>query len=249
MTEPSQSDAQSEDRVEPPFEPNVAPPSGASRPRVWPRVLITAGPTHEPIDSVRYLANRSSGKMGIALAEASSARGWTTTLLLGPSALRPADSSHLTVHRFRTTADLQQLLSQSWPRHDWLIMAAAVADYRPKPAPEVKIRRTSTQMTLELEPTPDLLAALAAASRPDQRRIGFALEPADELIQRAGDKLARKSLDAIVANPIETMDSDRITAHLLFAGGRRAEPAGSLLKADAAAWLLDAFAEGFCVKG
>ncbi|TVQ52232.1 MAG: phosphopantothenoylcysteine decarboxylase [Phycisphaerales bacterium] len=204
-----------------------------------PRVLITAGPTHEPIDSVRYLANRSSGKMGIALAEASSARGWTTTLLLGPSALRPADSSHLTVHRFRTTADLQQRLQQSWPQHDWLIMAAAVADYRPKPASEAKLRRTSTKMTLELEPTPDLLAELAAGSRPDQRRIGFALEPADELVERARDKLARKSLDAIVANPLKTMDANEIEAILLFADGAEISSNGSLSKSAGAKWILD----------
>lgn len=212
--------------------------------RSGPRVLITAGPTHEPIDSVRYLANRSSGKMGVALAEASSARGWTTTLLLGPSALRPATSSSLTVERFRTTSDLQQLLREHWPRHDWLIMAAAVADYRPKhPSTETKLRRTSSDLTLELEPTPDLLAELAATSRPDQRRIGFALEPADELIQRAEAKLARKHLDAIVANPIETMDSDRITAHLLFADGSRVATEGSLSKAEGAEWVIERIGE------
>src|SRR5690554_2027016 len=98
-----------------------------------PRVLITAGPTQEPIDSVRYLSNRSSGRMGLALTEAALHRGFSVTLLLGPVIMN-SDPSNLTtanVLRFRTTADLQRAIRQYWPKHDVLIMAAAVADYRP----------------------------------------------------------------------------------------------------------------------
>src|SRR5688500_9859369 len=95
-----------------------------------PHVLITAGPTHEPIDSVRYIANRSSGRMGLALAEAAMERGWATTLVLGPTPLTPTENSHLRIVRFQSTDDLQSLLGKLWPSHDVLFMAAAVADYR-----------------------------------------------------------------------------------------------------------------------
>ena len=91
------------------------------------RVLITAGPTHEPIDAVRYIGNRSSGKMGLALANATLRRGWPTTLLLGPTAINPPDHSQLTTIRFQSAADLRQLLAEYWPKHDVLFMAAAVA--------------------------------------------------------------------------------------------------------------------------
>src|SRR5688500_7711901 len=96
---------------------------------IKPRCLITAGPTHEPIDEVRYLGNRSSGRMGIALAAASTRRGWQTTLLLGPTHLEPPQHSCLKVLRFQTAAELQALLHSQWPLHDVLLMAAAVADY------------------------------------------------------------------------------------------------------------------------
>jgi phosphopantothenoylcysteine decarboxylase / phosphopantothenate---cysteine ligase len=207
------------------------------------RVLITAGPTHEPIDAVRYLGNRSSGRMGVALAEAAAARGWQATLLLGPTALPPPpDGSHLTVVRFQTTADLQALLRDHWPRHDLLIMAAAVADYRPRasvPQTAAKIKRGSASFTLELEPTPDLLAELAAVAQPRQTLVGFALEPAERLLPSAREKLAHKRLHAIVANPLETMDSPTITATVLCADGRVLTPPADMPKAAFARWLLD----------
>lgn len=204
------------------------------------RLLITAGPTHEPIDAVRYLANRSSGRMGLALAVAACRRGLPTTLLLGPVALKPPDSSHLRTFRFLTTADLQALLTTHWPQHDVLIMAAAVADYRPVLTdPAGKIRRQKRDLTLKLEPTPDLLAALAPLTRPDQTIIGFALEPEDELQAQAKAKLIRKGLDAIVANPLKTMDSDRITASVLLRTGGTLDPPADLDKPSFAEWLLD----------
>jgi phosphopantothenoylcysteine decarboxylase/phosphopantothenate--cysteine ligase len=178
-------------------------------PSSGPRLLVTAGPTHEPIDAVRFLGNRSSGRMGWSLADAAARRGWTTTLLLGPTESPLPVCSQVRVRRFRTAAQLADLLDEEWPGHDVLIMAAAVADYRPaRPADDGKLRRDGP-VVLELEPTPDLLAGLAARTRADQVTIGFALEPAERLDVSAREKLARKSLDAIVANPLETMGSVR----------------------------------------
>jgi phosphopantothenoylcysteine decarboxylase / phosphopantothenate---cysteine ligase len=213
-----------------------------------PRVLITAGPTHEPIDAVRYLANRSSGRMGLALTEAAVARGWPTTLLLGPTHLQPPESSHLETIRFQTTADLQRLLREHWPQHDLLLMAAAVADYTPVsrqdphgdsgPPPAGKIKRSDQPLHLELRPTPDLLAQLAAITRPDQRVVGFALEPSDRLLDSAREKLKRKRLDAIIANPLETMDAPDITASVIFPDGRCVDAPPNLAKREFAQWLL-----------
>ena len=214
------------------------------------RVLVTAGPTHEPIDAVRYIANRSSGRMGIAVAEASIDRGWPTTLLLGPTPLEPRPSapappepqghSGPALQRFRTTDELRTLLLEHWPGHDTLIMAAAVADYRPTAARSPKQTRGSVAWLLELEPTPDLVAELAAASREDQTIIGFALEPPERLEAYAREKLAAKGLAAIVANPIETMDASEISATLLLRDGRTFRPPKSpLTKESFARWLLD----------
>lgn len=201
-------------------------------------MLITAGPTHEPIDAVRYLANRSSGRMGLSLAEAALARGHTVTLLLGPSALCPPPGAD--VHAFTSTADLERLLETHWPQSDVLLMTAAVADYRPARMPQGKIRRSASALRLELEPTPDLLAAAVAAARPGQTVIGFALEPAEELEGAARAKLGAKGAHAIVANPLETMGSRTIWAIVLLPDGRVLRPPGGTLSKRAFAdWLLD----------
>lgn len=200
-----------------------------------PRLLVTAGPTREPIDSVRYLSNRSSGRMGLAIAAAGQARGWDTTLLLGPvTADVPPGTDPI---RFETTAELASLLEEHWQRHDMLIMAAAVCDHRPATRHDGKLHRDGPQ-TIELEPTDDLLASLRGMTRPDQIRIGFALEPRDRLEASAIRKLERKQLDAIVANPLETMDGDQVDAILLGADGTRTAP-GAMTKEDFASWLLD----------
>ena len=205
-----------------------------------PALLITAGPTHEPIDAVRYIGNRSSGRMGQSLAEEAARRGLPVTLLLGPTNLAPPSDSRIAVHRFRTTAELQRLLADHWPRHDVLIMAAAVADYRPvRPSEDAKLRRGDTTLTLELEPTSDLLAEAAASKRPGQVIIGFALEPHERLLESASAKLRRKNVDAIVANPLETMESDQIIATLILADGRVAHAPPAMSKPAFAAWLLD----------
>ena len=205
-------------------------------------MLITAGPTHEPIDAVRYIANRSTGRLGIAVAEAAVHQGRSTTLLLGPTPLQPPEDSRLTTIRFRTTADLQALLNEHWPAHDILVMAAAVADYRPAdPAgPSSKRPRGGTSWMVELVPTPDLLAEAAAAARPDQITIGFALEAPDDLVERARRKLAAKRVDAIVANPLATIGSDRIDATVFLRDGQTLRPPGpDCTKREFAVWLLD----------
>lgn len=213
------------------------------------RLLITAGPTHEPIDAVRFIGNRSSGRLGIALAERAASRGVDTTLLLGPTALGPSDTRARTV-RFRTTADLQALLETHLPECDVLVMAAAVADYRPRAdaasalggSPTGKLRREKRTITLELDPTPDLLAGCAQRVRESggrQRLIGFALEPREGLLDAARAKLARKGCDAIVANPLETMDAPTIEASLVWKDGRVVSTGGPIDKGAFADWLLD----------
>jgi phosphopantothenoylcysteine decarboxylase/phosphopantothenate--cysteine ligase len=203
-------------------------------PRV--RALVTAGPTHEPIDAVRYLGNRSSGRMGCAVAAALAARGAEVTLLAGPGVDAPAGIPTI---QFRTAHDLHQALEQHWPDHDLLVMAAAVADFRPAaPATTAKLRRGDRPLHLALEPVPDLLAGLAAGARPDQTLVGFALEPIEDLDRSARAKLVRKGLHAIVANPIETMDSVEVDGRLITADGHEHRPAGGRCPKSAfAAWM------------
>ncbi len=207
------------------------------------RVLITAGPTHEPIDGVRYIANRSSGRVGIAIAEAAARLGCDVTLLLGPTPRSP-QHTRIRAVRFQSTADLERLLAEHFPTCDLLIMAAAVADYRPRnpSSGATKLRRTEQALTLELEPTPDLLAAVAKAKRPGQTVVGFALEPAERLMESARSKLARKNLDFIVANPLETMDAPTIAATVIGHDGSTRQTPGAMEKEQFGEWLVDLLA-------
>ncbi len=210
-------------------------PSEASRPRI----LITAGPTWEPIDRVRFLGNRSSGRLGVEMAHAARARSLPTTVLLGPGV--HADlPSQVAIERFQTTADLEASLRDFWPEHDILIMAAAVADFRPAGTPpEGKIERGGGGIDLRLEATPDLLAELAKLDH-HGTRIGFALEGPENLGVRALEKLTKKHLHAIVANPLDTMESDSIEGVLIPRGGEpRRPPTERMSKPDFAAWLID----------
>ncbi|KAA0216973.1 MAG: phosphopantothenoylcysteine decarboxylase [Leptolyngbya sp. PLA3] len=217
-----------------------------SRPR---RLLITSGPTQEPIDAVRFIGNRSSGRLGAALADAAAADGWQVTLLAGCESRRPT-SPLVRISPFRTTADLERLLSVEVPRTDVLVMAAAVADYRPVLQPgalDGKTRRKNARLVLELEPTPDLLAGCRRLRRPGQVFIGFALEPREELLTSSRSKLARKGLDMVVGNPLATMDAQTIEATLVGAPGTpfqtpRSTP-GPIPKPEFARWLLAAIAE------
>lgn len=209
--------------------------------RIGGRILITAGPTHEPIDAVRFIGNRSSGRLGVALADEAARRGWDVTLLLGPAPRMPTDSRVRTT-RFRTCADLEVLLSRMAPRADVLVMAAAVADYRPKVDPSFfggKFRRKHETLNLPLEPTPDLLASVAAGRRPEQLLVGFALEPRDELLASARAKLERKGIDLIVGNPLETMDSETIEAVVIGRDGTEVRTPGPITKDSFAGWLMN----------
>jgi len=212
-----------------------------------PRLLIAAGPTYEPIDSVRFIGNRSSGKLGIGLALEASRRGWDVIILLGPNTPIP-EAPGLKVIGFRSTADLQGLLQSHMPQVDALIMAAAVADFRMPDSADLseKLQRTEDGYTLNLVPTPDLLAECSVNAREDQFLVGFALEPRDRLMESAWRKLGRKNIDLIVANPLETMDSDEIEATLLGHADRGVlfdQPKQvHTTKAEFAKWLLEEIA-------
>ena len=165
------------------------------------RVLISAGPTQEPIDPVRFISNRSSGKMGYALAEAAQARGARVVLVSGPTAL-PAPRG-IEIVPVETAKDMTNALSTRLAWSTVVIMAAAVADFRPLHPASQKIKKQGqTDQTLALERTTDILAALSA-QRTTQLLVGFAAETHD-LIAHAQDKLAAKGLDLIVANDVTT---------------------------------------------
>ncbi len=166
------------------------------------------------------------------------------TLLLGPNAVLPTNSA-VEVIRFFSLLDLQSLLQAHWSQADTLIMAAAVADYRPVISPndlDRKRKREGGDFTLRLEPTPDLLAQCAQDARANQLLVGFALEPKEELVASAREKLRRKNIDLIVANALETMDSDSIEATLLGNPDRgvpdQQSTPGLLSKAAFAQWLI-----------
>lgn len=163
------------------------------------RILITAGPTHEPIDPVRFIGNRSSGKMGFALANAAALRGADVTLVAGPVALgTPKNVRRIDVE---TAQQMHDAVMDELPRHTVLIMAAAVADYTPVQVAEHKIKKLGSHahgISLELRTTPDILHDVAER-KTEQTVIGFALETANEL-EHAKQKLEKKKLDLIVLN-------------------------------------------------
>ena len=230
----------------PPNNSTTTPPRPESV-RPGPTLLVTAGPTLEPIDAVRFIGNRSSGRLGVALADEAARRGWKVTLLLGPVCVRAGEPG-VRVRSFRTCADLQGLLAEEAPGADVLIMAAAVADFRPRPHPAMsggKFRRQGEGIVLELEATPDLLAGVAAARRPGQVLVGFALEPRADMLISGRAKLERKGVDLVVANPLETMDSEGIEGVALGPDGFEARPPepGAIAKASFAGWLLDVVSE------
>jgi phosphopantothenoylcysteine decarboxylase/phosphopantothenate--cysteine ligase len=165
------------------------------------RVLITAGPTYEDIDPVRYLGNRSSGRMGIALAEAARRRGAAVTLVLGPSTL--AVPAGVDLVRVRSAADMHAAVMQALPGQDVVVMAAAVADYTPEAPAAQKIPKAEGPLTLTLTRTRDILADLGAArdGAGHPVLVGFAAETADA-VARGRRKLHAKGVDLVVANDV-----------------------------------------------
>ncbi|SER25346.1 bifunctional phosphopantothenoylcysteine decarboxylase/phosphopantothenate synthase [Neolewinella agarilytica] len=162
------------------------------------KLLITAGPTFEDLDPVRYLGNRSTGRMGIALAEAAAARGATVHLVLGPTSLT-TDAAGVTVHNVRSAREMHAASVANWPKADAAILAAAVADYRPKKIAGQKIKKGEKPLKVELVRNPDIAAELGEDKKTNQRLVGFALETENGL-ENARRKLERKNLDFIVLN-------------------------------------------------
>jgi phosphopantothenoylcysteine decarboxylase/phosphopantothenate--cysteine ligase len=160
-------------------------------------VIVTAGPTRERIDPVRVLTNRSSGKMGYALAEAAWQRGAEVMLVSGPVA--PAVPVGVTVRGVESTAEMEAAVTAEMPTADVLIMAAAPADYRPASRSDTKRPREAGEITIAMTPTSDILAAATAVRRPGSLIVGFALETGDALAKGRA-KLVRKQLDLIVVN-------------------------------------------------
>lgn len=184
----------------------LAPGAGGSDSReraAWAgvRVLVTAGGTREPIDSVRFIGNSSSGRMGFALAQAARARGAQVTLIAANVALPPPPG--VTPRDVATAAQLGEACEQEFPACEVLFMAAAVADFRPAQPVAGKIAKTGREgLALQLEATADVLAGLAAQRRAGQLLVGFAAEHGQPALDSACEKLARKQLDAIVVNDI-----------------------------------------------
>ena len=164
------------------------------------QVLVSAGPTHEPIDPVRFIGNNSSGLMGIEIAKAFAQRGARVNLVLGATHL-DVEVNGISVHRVQTASEMEKACSALFPESDITVMAAAVADFTPKNKPSSKIKKEAGLNSIELEPTADILAGLGAVKKSDQLLIGFALETDNELTN-AQSKLTRKNLDLIVLNSL-----------------------------------------------
>lgn len=204
-------------------------------------VLVTAGPTHEPVDPVRFLTNRSSGKMGFALARAAARRGARVELVTGPVKLdTPAGVKR---HDVTTAHEMQHAVFRLAPRSHLIIMAAAVSDYRPAVTREHKLKRTADSLTLTLEPNPDILAGLADVA-PRAVRVGFAAETED-LIAHAEAKLKQKGVAFLVANDVSRSDigfGNDANEVLVFSPDRPPVSIDRKPKDQVAAELLDLFA-------
>jgi phosphopantothenoylcysteine decarboxylase/phosphopantothenate--cysteine ligase len=205
-------------------------------------VLVTAGGTREPIDAVRFVGNRSSGKMGWALAEEAARRGAKVTVVAANVSLpRAPGIEYVDV---ATAAELAAACRERFPSADVLLMAAAVADYRPAEARADKIKKADAGATLalELEQTEDVLTALAAERRPGQLLVGFAAESGARAVEHARGKLERKRLDAVVVNDVSApgiaFDAPDNEVTIVTADGETHVPRAT--KAAVAAKVLDA---------
>lgn len=161
-------------------------------------ILINAGPTYEAIDPVRFIGNRSSGKMGMALAEAAADYGASVHLVLGPSSVS-TKNPQINIERVESTKEMYEACMDQFPRADWSILSAAVSDYRPKHSADQKLKKTGGTMHLELIENPDILKTLGGLKRNDQLLVGFALET-QNAEENAVKKLNTKNCDWIVLN-------------------------------------------------
>ncbi|MEE2986770.1 MAG: bifunctional phosphopantothenoylcysteine decarboxylase/phosphopantothenate--cysteine ligase CoaBC [Nitrospinota bacterium] len=202
-------------------------------------VLVTAGPTHEALDPVRYLSNPSSGKMGFAVAEQARDRGAKVTLVSGPTHLPPPKGVQCV--SCRNASEMNELIQKFWPQCDVLVMAAAVGDFKVKQVRKEKIKKQGDEpLHLKLVPTPDILKEVSK-TRSHQLVVGFAAET-ENLVQSASDKLKNKNLDLIVANDISApgigFQSDANQVTLIDRDGI-VEPWPQMSKLDIANRLLD----------
>lgn len=194
------------------------------------KILITAGPTHEPLDPVRFVGNRSSGKMGIAIAEALVQRGAEVILVMGPSLLRGSlqqlEKCKAIVIHVETAQEMFEAAKTHFQNCDAAILAAAVADYRPKNVAGEKIKKKTDNLVIELESTPDIAKYLGSQKSKNQILIGFALETNNEL-ENAKGKLERKNFDFIVLNSLNdkgagfATDTNKVT--MIFAPDARVQ--------------------------
>jgi len=206
------------------------------------RMLVTAGPTYEDIDPVRYLGNRSSGRMGFALAAEARRRGARVTLVVGPTTIEPPSVDEIV--RVRSAREMHAAVMRDATRADVVVMAAAVADYAPASPADQKVVKSDAPLTLTLERTPDILAELgrlpSRASTGVPMLVGFAAETADAEA-RARDKRGRKGIDLIVANDVSRSDAgfevETNAVTLIDADTETAVPLQS--KAGVAAAILD----------
>ncbi|MGH9540389.1 MAG: bifunctional phosphopantothenoylcysteine decarboxylase/phosphopantothenate--cysteine ligase CoaBC [Terriglobales bacterium] len=186
-------------------------------------VLITAGPTREAVDPVRYFSNRSSGKMGFALAAAAAGRGARVVLIAGPATAPPPEAPGIELIRVTTAAEMAEAALGRFESADLAILAAAVADYRPVAPAARKIKKTADRLRLELEPTPDILAAFGRLKKRGQVLVGFAAETGPP-VAAAREKLGAKGADLIVANDVSRagvgFDADENQVVLVGANGR-----------------------------
>ena len=165
------------------------------------KILVTAGPTQEPIDPVRYLTNHSSGKMGYAIAKVCSMRGAEVTLVSGKTAIKPP--LFVDVVPVTTAREMYEAVIERSDRQDIVIKAAAVADYRPKTISEQKVKKTDGELSIEMERTDDILAWLGNHRQPDQVLCGFSMET-ENMLENSQAKLEKKHVDMIVANNLKT---------------------------------------------
>lgn len=165
------------------------------------RVLITAGPTYEPIDPVRFIGNHSTGKMGYALAEEFAATGAVVTLVSGPTNLADPAHPHIQTVRVDTADQMYEAAAAVAPDADVWVFAAAVADYKPRDVAANKIKKEGDTLTLELVKNVDIAATLGKTKRAEQFSVGFALETNNEEVN-AREKLARKNFDLVVLNSL-----------------------------------------------
>ena len=194
---------------------------------------MTAGPTREYLDEVRFISNASSGRMGCAIARAALARGHEVVLLCGPLEVSPPPCL---IRRVVSTAEMLAAAREEFPKVDAVVMAAAPADFRPARRRKGKISKATAPPTLRLTRTPDILTELAKR-RTRQVLVGFALESRD-LVRRARGKLVAKGLDLIVANAPEAVAAQRSSVHILYPDGSE-EPLASQPKEAIAERLIE----------